>query len=266
MTKTSSRNYAYELLDELGITEPADIDLEAIAEHCGATIVYEKLEGCEARIIGYGDRAIITVSSDSISPRQRFSGGHELGHWVYDKGKNVFNCKEAALTSEWFEFNPEQRANRFSADLLLPEFMFIPRAKDMPITFYTVERLTDDFHTSLTATAIRLVQFGSFPAMLVWHNKNGLKRFVRGPAVSESLWPKKSLESDTMAIEVLNESGKKPGPIDVSASAWFDHPEAHRYVIREDTRRITSDLVLTILWWKDERQLLDLMDEEGEEE
>jgi len=34
------------LLKELGITEPQEIDVEAIAQYCGATIVYERLEGC----------------------------------------------------------------------------------------------------------------------------------------------------------------------------------------------------------------------------
>lgn len=40
-----------ELLRDLGIREPKDLDIEAIAEYCGATVVYRPLEGCEARII-----------------------------------------------------------------------------------------------------------------------------------------------------------------------------------------------------------------------
>jgi hypothetical protein len=88
---------------------------------------------------------------------------------------------------------------------------------------------------------------------------------VRGPAVPEVLWPKQSVSFDSAAIEVLNEKGKRPGPVDVAAGAWFDHPEAYRYVLREDSRKISSDLVITLLWWKDERQILDLQDEEEDE-
>ena len=51
------------LLDELGINAPSEIAIEAIAQYCGATIVYEPLDGCEARILGSGDRAIITVNA-----------------------------------------------------------------------------------------------------------------------------------------------------------------------------------------------------------
>lgn len=53
------------LLAELGIEAPDEIDIEAIAEHCDATVVYEPLAGCTARIIGHGDRAIITVDAGS---------------------------------------------------------------------------------------------------------------------------------------------------------------------------------------------------------
>jgi hypothetical protein len=64
------------LLQELGVTEPNDIDLEPIAYHVG----------CEACILGAGDRAIITVTTRSNKPRQRFSLGHDFGHWHYHRG------------------------------------------------------------------------------------------------------------------------------------------------------------------------------------
>ena len=43
---------AEQLLQELGITEPEEIDLEAIAYYVGATIKRRPLDGCEARIVG----------------------------------------------------------------------------------------------------------------------------------------------------------------------------------------------------------------------
>src|SRR5229473_755209 len=113
MTVVSFYRSPSALLEELGITEPWDIHVEAIAEYCGATIVYEPLKGCEARIIGHGDRAIITVSSTSLRERQRFSGAHELGHWMGDRGKVAFACVEMVFAAEWGEENPEVRANRY---------------------------------------------------------------------------------------------------------------------------------------------------------
>lgn len=56
---------AKDLLDELGITEPNEFDLEAIAQYAGATVTRQKMIGAEARIVGLNDQAIITVNQDS---------------------------------------------------------------------------------------------------------------------------------------------------------------------------------------------------------
>jgi len=56
-----------QILADLGIQEPADIDIEAIAEDCAATIRYQPLSGCAARIMGYKDRAIITIDKDCFA-------------------------------------------------------------------------------------------------------------------------------------------------------------------------------------------------------
>ena len=60
------------LLDELGITEPEDIEIEPIAFHVGALIKYAPLMGCEARILGAGDRAIITVNEKAHAAGSAF--------------------------------------------------------------------------------------------------------------------------------------------------------------------------------------------------
>jgi Zn-dependent peptidase ImmA (M78 family) len=73
------------VLSKLGITDPKDLDIEAIAYACGATILYEPLTGCEATIVGHEDKAIITVNRNSHRGRRRFSAGHELGHWMNDR-------------------------------------------------------------------------------------------------------------------------------------------------------------------------------------
>lgn len=77
------------ILKALGITDPAEIDLEAIAWDRGARIRYRPLDGCEARIVGTSDRAIITVNSRSPRRRRRFSVAHELGHWHYHRGRTL---------------------------------------------------------------------------------------------------------------------------------------------------------------------------------
>lgn len=247
------------LLRELGITEPEDIKIEAIAESCNATVVYEPLKGSAARIIGFGDRAFITVDSQSRRERQRFSAGHELGHWMLDRGRVAsFVCIEQVFATEWNSDNPERRANRYATDLLLPEFMFTPRARNLEITFETVRRLAAIFQTSLTATAIRLVELGSFPAIVVCHTSQQRRWFVRGQDVPNAIRLREKPGAYTAAYDLLQGSAINEGPTDVQADGWITHPDSRRYLLREDSIKIGDYYVLSLLWWKDERQLLDL--------
>lgn len=255
----------HRLLSDLGISEPCDIRIEAIAQHCGATIVYERLKGSAARILGFGDKAFITVDADSRRERQRFSAGHELGHWMLDRGKVAsFSCAEVFFATEWGKDNPEKRANRFAVNLLLPQFMFEPRAKNKDMTFDTVTSLAGEFETSLTATAIRLVELGSYPAMIVCNELGRRRWFMRGPDVPERLWPKETPGAYTCAYDLIHKSARKEPATDVQADGWIDHPRSRYYSLREHSVAISTELVLSLLWWKDERQLLDLEEDETE--
>lgn len=252
---------ADQLLDSLGITDPNDLDIEAIAFYCGATIVYEPLTGCEANIIGYGERAIITVDSDSHPGRQRFSAGHELGHWMRDRGQSAFGCTLRQLTSEWSSNNPETRANSFASDLLLPKRLFEPRAKNRPINLDTLHNLAKAFRMSLTATAIKLVELGSYPAMLVYSEGGERKWFKRPRSVPQSLWPPTQLDAGAITARLLA-SDQNEAEDDVRSDRWFEVDNAHEHYIRESCFRTGSDSAITLLWWEDEQQIIDIEEEE----
>jgi len=249
------------LLKELGITQPQEIDIEAIAQHCGATILYERLEGCEARILGNNNRALITVNSQSSIGRKRFSAGHELGHWMKDRGKVGFSCAEQVMIAEWDSVNTERGANEYAADLLMPPEMFEKESHGKAITFDVARELSDIFLTSLTATAIRLVRHGSFPAILVYLLNGKRKWFIRGDGVPERLWPLEKPRSATAAADLLKGEGEQ-GAISIQADGWIDHPRSKWYEVVEHSIRISSTGLLSFIWWKDERQLLEL-EEEG---
>jgi hypothetical protein len=246
-----------ELLDDLGVTEPDEIIIEALAAHCGATVIQQPLSGCEARLIGYGDKAIITVNSSSSLERRRFSAAHELGHWLRDRGKVSAACSEEMLAAQWQGKDRESGANRFAANLLLPEHIFRSRAKNRPITLPTVRGLGSVFKTSITATAIRVVELGSLPGMVLCSNTKGRLWFVRGPDVPEVLFPLRAPGKGSVAYDLLQ--GKREiESAEVDADSWIDHLDAARYTVHEDSIYIAKGLVLTMLWWKDESQILDL--------
>ncbi len=254
MTVPSPFKAPAQLFSELGIAAPAQIDIEAIAQHCGATVVYEPLVGSEAYILGHHDRAIITVNSTASRGRQRFSAAHELGHWMRDRGTASFACEKRKMFLEWRQEDSERLANVYAVDLLLPEPMFLPRAKAKDVTFDTVRGLASEFGTSLTATAICLVKLGSFPSILVYSEEGRKKWAVSGPDLFLRLRDEPGPNS--IAYELLRGSECADRPSDVYADEWVEHRHADRYSVREHSIR-SGRGVLTLLWWKDERLLLE---------
>jgi len=242
---------AGELLNELGITEPQEIDIEAIAQYCGATVLYRPLIGCEARIIGANEKAVITVDENAPRGRQRFSAAHELAHWLRDAGQVALLCNPDSAFDDSSGPNPESRANTYAGELLMPRFIFEGWSNSRPMTFETVSVLADLFQTSLTATAIRLVQLGSYPAILVCSDREGLRWFHRGSEVPGSLWPHDP-GTRTFAFD-LARGGTRTDHGDVYADEWLSNLPT-RHSLHEDSRRV-GEQVLTLLWWRDETPL-----------
>lgn len=246
------------ILQELGVTDPREIDLEAIAWHLGARIKRCELDGCEARIIGHRDRAIIRVSCLSHPRRQRFSIGHELGHWHHHRGRMLI-CRPEEIGNQRRAPPVERAADRYAADLLLPRYLLDPLARHYTrLTMRAVRELAELFETSITATAIRLVENGHSPALLVCHGPRGRKWFTRSPDIPERWFPQEQLDSESFAFSLLFGQGPEEAqPRLIGADAWFDRSEAQRYELHEQSIRTSSDEILTILLVSDERMLVD---------
>ena len=247
---------AEELLKDLGVNVASDIDIEAIAYYVGAVIKYRPLNGCEGRIIGASDRAIITVNRLSIPTRQRFSAAHELGHWHYHRGRSLMCLSDDISNPVKGPSNPERVADGYAADLLMPRFLLRPMAKKIgKVSFQAVEALREEFKTSITATAIRLVEHGPEPAILVCHTAKGRKWFNRSRDIPQKWFPRDELDAYSDAMDVLYGRAERGNRSLIGADAWFDRWDAEKYEPYEETRRIADGEILTLLVFKDAEML-----------
>jgi len=231
------------LLQSLGITEPSEIDLEVIAWDQGAEVKYRHLEGCEAKIFGAGNKAIISIQKDTFSRRQRFSIGHELGHWYHHRGKS-FSCRKEDIgnfTGSNATGAAEKLADKYSANLLLPRYIFtgIARQYNEP-TFATIFSIADAFNVSKTCTAIRYVEYGNFPCMLVCYTQDGRKWFRKNKDVSSKLFPNEILDHESSAFEVLFGNKTETTKHVASGDTWFNWSQANRYEVWEETIQVTE--------------------------
>ncbi len=242
------------ILQELGIDDPEEIDLDLIAFTLNTSVKRVSLSGCEGQIIGTHSRAIITINSNSNSGRQRFSLGHELGHWVNDRGKNLtYQCSDADMRqyiarNTDFKRQKEVRANRFSAELLMPGYLFNRYHPECEITGDTVKYLSNLFKVSRISASIRLVEASDRPCMIVCWNPSGKRKwFFRSSFLPESVWP------HDMILQSRNTFAETDA-VEVDADKWIDGMGAENYTLIESQYYNGYDH-FTLLWWKDESPL-----------
>ena len=253
---------AEELLQSLGITAPEEIDLEAIAFTQGVRIKYHPLDGCEARIIGAGDVAIVTVDNQCSFGRQRYSIGHELGHWKYHRGqKLVCRSSEIEYLSDKAS-SVEKHADGYAASLLMPAYIFLPMLRSYKrFNFDVVKSMAETFQVSITAAAIRSVELGDTPSIAIYHTPRGRAWFHRSELVPRNWFPRSELQPESSAMNALFNQNVAPLSMTrlstVSAEAWFDRYNAGRYEIQEQTFKVGSSDILTLLIVNDEEMLED---------
>lgn len=251
---------AERLLKSLGVSDPKEIELEDIAFDQGAEVRYCDLSGCEADILGYGHKAIISIDRKQGQARQRFSIAHELGHWHFHRGKKL-RCRVEGYEPRHKQL-AERTANKYAASLLMPHYLLIPRANGHKrLTFKLVEQFAREFSTSISAMAIRLVEADIWPVMLVCHTRAGRRWFTQAPMFHRRWFPQDRLDSESSAFDVVfGQSEGDSHPRIIGADAWFDRSESRKFEIFEQSMRTGDNEVLALLTMKDER----MMDEEPE--
>lgn len=226
--------HAESLIAGLGITSPQELDIEAIAFSSGVEVAYEPLSGCEATLVGFGKRAIATIKPSGSRGRERFSIGHELGHWKLHRGRS-FRCRADDPDSNLASDRPlEQEADTFASHLLMPGPLFNPatRAFGQP-NFAQLSDVAKEFGTSLMATAIRLARINTLPVIVACYGQRGLRWKVAAADISRRWWLRSELDEDSFTFDLLN-SGKECKILGKqSADAWFTNDDAEDYEVYE---------------------------------
>lgn len=250
MADPRSLSKAESILKSLGIDHPCQIDLEAIAFELGAKVRYRKIDGSEARIVGNGISAIITVNEDHKPARQRFSVAHELGHWVERHGKGGFICaKEDISPQNDAAKSAEAIANGFASQLILPSYLFEPIAEGMPISLDSADKIRKDFNTGLTATALKLVKGTGKAAAIVCHGLQGRQWFALSPGWPDQLRLSAELNYDTEAFELLYAADKagKTALRQESASRWVSGRQGQEMKVRSQSVKLAEGVVLSVI-------------------
>ena len=156
------------LLEKHDLTRPP-VPVDVLAGQLGALVRYSPFEGeISGVVVRHDDQIIIGVNSLHHPNRQRFTIAHEIGHMLLHRGEAVhvdrtFRINLRNDISSQAVDPKEIAANRFAAELLMPEHMLVVDLKGQVIDFENEEdlrRLAAKYRVSLQALTFRLANLG----------------------------------------------------------------------------------------------------------
>jgi len=142
-------------------------DLWLLSRVCNVEKVVEESLSVDAMLLPSGQGFIIALNKDQSPERQRFSWAHELAHVMLSNGSCSQIRSRTKATRRTHTGQDEERAcERLAAEILMPKIMFRRWATRAGWTLSSIPKLANLFKTSLTATAIRLVELAPEPCLL----------------------------------------------------------------------------------------------------
>ncbi|WP_354678496.1 ImmA/IrrE family metallo-endopeptidase [Cupriavidus plantarum] len=241
------------LVAEFGISSPSELDVEAIAFDGGMEVRYEELDGCEATLVGVGNKAIATIRPSGNHGRERFSVGHELGHWNLHRGKS-FRCRVDDLSENLASDTVlEKEADSYAAHLLMPRALFDPAIRSgakIP-SFKHIEEVAQAFEVSMAAAVIRMAEVDSLPVIVASYSAKGIRWRAAAPHVPRRWRLHQMLDDDSFAYDLVHGSKGQRCAGKQSADAWFSNDDAEKYEVFEQCMPGRSGEVLVLLYLTD---------------
>jgi Zn-dependent peptidase ImmA (M78 family)/DNA-binding XRE family transcriptional regulator len=159
VSATDPEDAAKQVLEKSGVKSPP-VDVMSVARSLGVAVFPRPFpDALSALLLRYDAHAFIGVNSHQARTRQRFSVAHELGHFVLHHEDRHFidYGTSAAVEGEapGYDWKSEQAANRFAAELLMPEEMLRRESRSISLS-----RLTTRYEVSQEAMGFRLANLG----------------------------------------------------------------------------------------------------------
>lgn len=164
--------YAAFLRSEAGVDGEPPVDLAAIRQGFGVPTPQRVVLAGQQGVLLDPEAGLILIEERDRPTRQRFTEAHELIEVLFAAmptrpnayGRDVGNFKH--LTKE-------RLCNAGAAELLMPAVTFLPRVRQLGVSFDTARALAVEYGVSLAASLIRMATIGpGRHAVVLWRIKN----------------------------------------------------------------------------------------------
>jgi Zn-dependent peptidase ImmA (M78 family) len=252
---------------------PIPVPIEEIAKASGILEIKELTsDGFEGMLLSNIEKSegIVFVNKNRPWQRQRFTIGHELGHFLLPSHRQLngdalrFQCTPkdmqtyssgySDLRLEW-----EVQANEFSAEMLMPRSRFREqlKRKNEP-NLQHLNTLATNFNTSVEATARRYLALNDHPIAMVFSHHKHIRYTWKSPEFHYYLDVKKG-------SPIPKGSPSLEGHADDSLTD-FDSIDSYLWVSSERGPRPPENILEQTLYQRDGYKITLLYVDEAEED
>lgn len=147
-------------------------------------------QGFEGTLIANAEKSAGAIFYNGTVPRsrQKFTIGHELGHFLLPwHRQTTFECTVEDISrrarKDW-----EVQANQFSAELLMPKTLVKSRLRIMrDPEIAHIQELSNEFEVSIEAAARRLVELSEYACAVVFSKDNVVRYSVKSDYFGEQI-------------------------------------------------------------------------------
>ena len=251
---------------------PIPVPIEELAEAVGITDIHRlETASFEGGLVTQPERAsgVILVNSKGSVQRQRFTIGHELGHYLIIAHQPAragqFTCSKADMAIREADRDNRARrmeleANRFSAGMLMPLAHFKPDMRNLGTpALEHVFTLATRYNMSKEATALQYVQYNDAVCAVII-SKDDVVRRIYKPSRFPFIDVRIGTRLPTPSLTARLSNGQQSDWDDVSAGVWLalstkgPHPS-----LQEQAYRLHNGWMMTLLIHTDQDE-----EEDGE--
>ncbi|MDR1754832.1 MAG: ImmA/IrrE family metallo-endopeptidase [Eubacterium sp.] len=199
-------------------------------------------------------KAIVVNTLKGNTGKHNFTFAHELGHYflnhppsILRDGQSVIRC--SAEDIEDAQKPREVEANKFAAELLMPEDRFRFDMVGAEIDFPLIRGLSNRYMVSKLACIIRILSFTHTPCIVIRSNPNGSFVYDASRAARGFLKNTKTVPSDTAAYAALKRRWGDDDFVPCAAEKWLQKSVPSNMIHECTHVHVDSGTAMTILKW-----------------
>lgn len=223
-----------------------------------------KVDGVEGILFKKDWQGFIFFNSHSPESRQRFTIGHELGHWMIPSHLtgDTLSCTKKQTSSFTAtgknipkEVRIEIEANHFSAQILMPSYEFKNDINKVEPNLNHIFMISKKYNVSMAACCIRFKELSDFTCAIIHHHNFVIKKILktrRFPSLDRNFKDggfisPKSLSSQSLITTVE--------PTLVDWKTWLQSQNSDRTELYEQIFHQNDGYRITLLYLDDSKEL-----------